>query len=381
MAWEPLGWEPAFFAEIAEFPSAVLAERWPGVPNLGDFTKIGKKSYAGAIDLLVGGTPCQDFSLAGPRKGMGGARGQLTLEFCKLVDRLSPRWVLWENVPGVLSSNGGRDFGAFLGALGKLGYGFAYRVLDVQYVRVEPGFPRGVPQRRQRVFVVGHSGGEWRRAAAVLFERDSLRWDNPPRREAGTGVARTLSASLGGPSGKEQALTFIGADGPLNPLCAATGQSGAEILDDLAPTLNCDHDAPIMIQNALREGNQHGLGISTDGVSYTLDLGSSHALCFTANDNARDLTFDKAPTLRTGGKDGGVITAATFFRDIIRKLTPLECERLMGFTDHYTRIPWRGKPAEKCPDGPRYKALGNSQGVNVMRWLATRIALVASITN
>lgn len=162
VAWRPLGWKAAWFAEIEPFPSAVLAHHYPDVPNLGDFTKINESE---PIDLLVGGTPCQSFSVAGKRLGLDDPRGNLTIEWLRLVQRLLPRWLVWENVPGVLSDDGGRTFGAILGTLGQLGYGFAYRVLDAK------GF--GVPQQRRRVFVVGHLG-DWRRAAAVLFERGSL---------------------------------------------------------------------------------------------------------------------------------------------------------------------------------------------------------------
>jgi DNA (cytosine-5)-methyltransferase 1 len=167
------------FSEIDRFPSAVLAHHYPQVPNHGDFTSIG----APAIDLLVGGTPCQSFSVAGLRGGLADGRGNLALEFMRLAARCAPRWIVWENVPGVLSSNGGRDFGAILGALVELGYGFAYRVLDAQFF--------GVPQRRRRVFIVGHLG-DWRRAAAVLFERESLRGNPPASGEARKEVAGTL---------------------------------------------------------------------------------------------------------------------------------------------------------------------------------------------
>jgi DNA (cytosine-5)-methyltransferase 1 len=184
VAWHGLGWEPAFFSEIDNFPRAVLQHHYPDVPLHGDFTTINGDEY-GHIDLLVGGTPCQDFSIAGLRAGLAGERGNLTLEFARLVDRMRPQWIVWENVPGVLSIDGGRAFGSFLGALAEIGYGFAYRILDAQYF--------GVPQRRRRVFVVGYFG-DWRRAAAVLFERESLLGNPAPRREAGKGVAPILEA-------------------------------------------------------------------------------------------------------------------------------------------------------------------------------------------
>jgi DNA (cytosine-5)-methyltransferase 1 len=172
------------FSEIEKFPREVLAHHYPDVPLHGDFTTIEENQY-GSIDLLVGGTPCQSFSVAGLRKGLDDDRGNLSLEFIKLAQRERPRWVVWENVPGVLSSNGGRDFGSFLSALGQSGYGFAYRVLDAQYF--------GVAQRRRRVFVVGYLG-DWRRAAAVLFERESLRGNPAPSREKGEKPAPALTA-------------------------------------------------------------------------------------------------------------------------------------------------------------------------------------------
>lgn len=184
LAWGPLGWAPAFFSEIEPFPCAVLAHRYPDVPNLGDMQRYREWPDA-TFDVLVGGTPCQSFSVAGLRQGLADPRGNLALVFLGVVDRFRPRWVVWENVPGVLSSNAGRDFGAFLGGLGELGYGWSYRVLDAQYF--------GVAQRRRRVFVVGHLG-DWRPAAAVLFERESLSGHPAPSREARERVAASLTA-------------------------------------------------------------------------------------------------------------------------------------------------------------------------------------------
>ena len=191
MAWHPLGWQPAFFSEIEKFPCAVLAHHYPHVPNHGDMTKF-QEWPDHAIDLLVGGTPCQSFSVAGLRAGLADPRGNLMLTYLAIAARYQPRWLVWENVPGVLSSNDGRDFGTYLGALGQLGYGFAYRVLDAQFCRAL-GYDRAVPQRRRRVFVVGYLG-DWRRAAAVFFDAASLRGNPAPRRETGKGVAPTISA-------------------------------------------------------------------------------------------------------------------------------------------------------------------------------------------
>jgi hypothetical protein len=187
VAWEPLGWEPAAFAEVEKFPSAVLAHHWPQVPNLGDMTR-HESWNLGAIDLLVGGTPCQSFSVAGLRKGLHDPRGGLMLTFLEIAQRQRPRWIVWENVPGVLSSHGGRDFGAFLGALGALGYGWAYRVLDAQWF--------GVAQRRRRVFVVG-CAGDGAAAATVLFESESVCRNPAPSREKGQGVAADAAGGAG----------------------------------------------------------------------------------------------------------------------------------------------------------------------------------------
>jgi len=173
VAWHPLGWNPVGFSDIEKFPSEVLKHHYPNVTNFGDMTKY-KEWNLGTVDLLVGGTPCQSFSVAGLRKGLEDPRGNLALVYCGILDHFRPKWFVWENVPGVLSSGGGRDFGSFLGAVAELGYGFAYRVLDAQYF--------GVAQRRRRVFVVGCLG-DWRSAAEVLFEPESLRRDNPPSRE------------------------------------------------------------------------------------------------------------------------------------------------------------------------------------------------------
>lgn len=205
VAWEPLGWAPVAFAEIEKFPSKVLAHHYPGVPNLGDMTKFREWDIErGAVDVLVGGTPCQSFSVAGLRKGLDDPRGNLALTFIAMVEHFKPEWVIWENVPGVLSSSGGRDFGSFLGALGQLGYGFAYRVLDAQYF--------GVPQRRRRVFVVAHSSGDARRAGEILFEPESLSGNHKASRTKGQGIAdASITGSVsskwakgtGGPAGDE----------------------------------------------------------------------------------------------------------------------------------------------------------------------------------
>ena len=187
VAWHQMGWNPLGFSEIEKFPSEVLKHHYPHVPNLGDMTKYKEWDFGtNRLDLLVGGTPCQSFSVAGLRKGLEDPRGNLALVYCGILDHFRPKWFVWENVPGVLSSNGGRDFGAFLGAVVELGYGFSYRVLDAQYF--------GVAQRRRRVFVVGHLG-DWKSAAEVLFESESLSRNTKNSRKEGQEIANCLTKS------------------------------------------------------------------------------------------------------------------------------------------------------------------------------------------
>jgi DNA (cytosine-5)-methyltransferase 1 len=228
-AFKPLGWEPVAFSEIEPFPCAVLKHHHPDVPNWGDMSKF-KEWPDATVDVLCGGTPCQSFSVAGLRQGLADPRGNLMLTFGAIAARYRPRWLVWENVPGVLSSNGGRDFGTFLGMLGQLRYGVAYRILDAQHVRTRR-FPLAVPQRRRRVFVVGYLG-DWRRAAAVLFDRESLSGHPAPRREAGKGFAHGVAPSLvSSGRGVDRAGDTRGQD-PVVAICA-----------DTAPTLDASfHD-------------------------------------------------------------------------------------------------------------------------------------------
>ena len=292
LAWMPLGWEAVWFSEIEPFPCAVLKERFPDVPNLGDMTEIKGEKYHGTVDLLVGGTPCQGFSVAGKQGGLNDSRSALCLAYCGLLETMRPRWFVWENVPGVFSTNQGDDFLAFLGKIDEIGYSVAWRVLDAQYVRVD-GFPRAVPQRRRRVFVVGHLGGDWRYPASVLFEPGCLPGDTPPRRVKGAGVARSLTASTGGASGKEQQHTFISGDGRLLNALGVDGYNGAvtgkvsatvdincknvngptlvmaneqansEVSEAFSPALTCDHESPIVCA-----GFSGGQGEKAGGIGY-----------------------------------------------------------------------------------------------------------------
>jgi DNA (cytosine-5)-methyltransferase 1 len=364
VAWHPLGWTPAAFSEIEAFPRAVLAHHYPDVPCHGDFTTIGADDY-GPIDLLVGGTPCQSFSVAGLRGGLDDDRGNLALEYLRLADRKRPRWLVWENVPGVLSSNGGRDFGSILGGLVELGYGFAYRVLDAQFF--------GVPQRRRRVFVVGHLG-DWRRAAAVLFERHSLSGHPAPRREKGQSAPTIPSrSSAGGGLG-----TDFDCDGGL---IASTGETshclnagGMGRQDYETETLIASIQAGALRENP--ESGPDGAGVRTDGQAYTLEARAEvQAIAFAQNsrDELREMAVVVALAAEPGMKQQSYIRQAS----AVRRLTPRECERLQGFPDDYTAVPYRGKLAA---DGPRYKALGNSMAVPVMAWIGERIAQVEALS-
>jgi len=487
VAWHPLGWTAAAYSEIEKFPSQVLAHHYPDVPNVGDMTKF-KEWNIGAIDLLVGGTPCQSFSVAGLRKGLDDPRGNLMLTFLAIADQHRPRWLVWENVPGVLSSNGGKDFGTFLGALGELGYGFAYRVLDAQYF--------GVAQRRRRVFVVGHLG-DWRAAAAVLFERHCLSGDSAPSREKRKEVANGSGdgAQVGNLIGLQDCKHF-----------------DSEISGTIVTREGCVSDTshmlmqsqPIALQDiTAREKAQNGKGWNDDGSAYTVDThatqGVAQPIAFSGQMSepqtdvgmtqtlqaknpmavavpevmctlrASGAGFDRtgnsatehetyipvgtdlyngaitgevavpmtnrsdgtgtgptvmqpiclmdqggsvmniehdmsgtlrrethghepivmqsvafkpgkmkrlgygdaelglSPTLRASAGDNQVAASVGM---AVRRLTPVECERLQGFPDNYTDIQPKGKAT---PDGPRYKALGNSMAVPVMAWIGKRI--------
>lgn len=535
LAWEPLGWEPVAFSEIEPFPCAVLAERWPDIPNLGDITKIDwKEEIDGAIDLVVGGSPCQSFSVAGKREGLKGASG-LMFEYIRCVQELRPRWFLWENVPGALTSEDGGAFGQLLREMDELGYSLAWRVLDAQFF--------GVAQRRRRLFLVGHLGAE--SPAEVLFEPDCLSGNPQSSREKRKELARragrsaacagfkysaaprantigyaeeqanTLTADWHAPAvlplsgtgqhymamsqyGTEVAgcLTARGDSSPCadrgqNIVCMTGTQAHCHISDEIAGCLTAHmgkDDAPVVVDGTniqtyvceTAHSGSNGLGVGMSDVFPTLDTSSGPAVwarengilspfgfaqnvrnevrivgdgtisgALAANPGMKQTTFvctggtypineqvatrDKklgrgtalgigadgdsafalmanhphmvaagsgsepiamgdlnahtaicrnvCPTLKCGG-DGAMVASETADKImeanpmLVRRLTPLECERLQGFPDGHTLIGWKGKPAEECPDGPRYKAIGNSMAVPVMKWIGTRIALV-----
>lgn len=364
VAWAPLGWQPAFFSEIEKFPCQLLAHRYGsnmpnepicanGVPNLGDmknYEKWGKHT----IDLLVGGTPCQDFSIAGLRAGLAGERSSLVIVFAKIIRKYRPRWFVWENVPGVLNSNEGQDFADILGLftgrrVEKPGngwknagyvegyenaYSVAWRVLDAQFTRAH-GFPRAVPQRRRRVFLVGHIGSN-KYPAAVLFDTQSLRRDFAPSRETRSSITTGIADGAGTSGGEQTAVTA-----------------------PVASTLNAHYGTKY------GQDNQH------------VDAGCPLFVCERGTEDDKAIAFDCLSGGKTANSVGnipgalhGVGRAAIATKSQVRRLMPVECERLMGFPDNYTKLD------EKTADAPRYKALGNSMAVNCMRWIGARIQLV-----
>ncbi|QLU72599.1 phage N-6-adenine-methyltransferase [Enterobacter roggenkampii] len=462
-AWEPLGWKPAWFSEIEPFPSAVLAHHWPEVSNLGDMTKIADAVRAGEVeapDVLVGGTPCQAFSIAGLREGLSDDRGQLTLSYVELANAIDAKRrergepesiVVWENVPGVLSSKD-NAFGCFLAGLagesselqpagGKWTHAgcvsgpervIAWRVLDAQFF--------GVAQRRRRVFVVA-SARKGFDPAEVLFEFDSVRRDSAPRRETQKAVAALTARGVGtcgADDNQAQAGHLIAqcANGDVSHTLKGEGFDGSED--------GTGRGVPVV---AFGGGNTaghidvatactaHGIRLDFDTVTFAVHgtqdpdtnrelahtLGRNNGqenacIAFSYKDNGADATSDLSPTIRAGNHDkshansgqppaiayafkagqgaktGGIgyaeeqsptLTSASSGTNLapavmhgiaVRRLTPIECERLQGFPDNHTLIGWRGKDATECPDGPRYKAIGNSMAVPVMRWIGERVA-------
>ncbi|EIK8172471.1 Dam family site-specific DNA-(adenine-N6)-methyltransferase [Salmonella enterica] len=453
VAWESLGWQPAWFAEIEAFPSAVLAHHWPDVTNLGDMTGIAAAVHAGDVeapDMLVGGTPCQAFSIAGLRYGLADKRGQLSLSYVELANAIDDKRrergeeeaiTVWENVPGVLSSKD-NAFGCFIGALagescelqpagGKWPnagcvYGpsriVAWRVLDAQFF--------GVAQRRRRVFVVASARKEFD-PAEVLFEFDSLRRDTPPRREPQTAVTTDTGSGIEGgshwdnPANPHPTLNQannIGGIGASNQ--EVFSQRGARLVSgaysDISRTLLAkendstaeDLDTYILAYGGGNTGGNidvatactaHGVRMDFDTETFavhgTQDPDTNHELAHTLgrNHGQENVIITEPYTIAIRGREegstvevrndgtanalltpnggrAGMGVGAVGWGMQVRRLTPVECERLQGFPDNHTLISWRGKDAADCPDGQRYKAIGNSMAVPVMRWIGERIA-------
>ncbi|MCT6988522.1 Dam family site-specific DNA-(adenine-N6)-methyltransferase [Salmonella enterica] len=468
VAWESLGWQPAWFAEIEAFPSAVLATHWPDVTNLGDMTGIAAAVHTGDVeapDVLVGGTPCQAFSIAGLRNGLADKRGQLSLSYVELANAIDDKRrergeeeaiIVWENVPGILSSKD-NAFGCFIGALagescelqpagGKWSnagcvYGpsriVAWRVLDAQFF--------GVAQRRRRVFVIA-SARKGFDPAAVLFELDSVRRDSAPRRETQKAVAALTARGVGtcgADDNQAQAGHLIAqcANGDVSHTLKGEGFDGSEDGTGRGVPVVAfgggNTSGNIDVAACLTaKGQRIDFEVETFAVHGTQDpdtnrelahtLGRNNGqenacIAFSYKDNGADATSDLSPTIRAGNYDkshansgqppaiafafkagqgakaGGIgyaeeqsptLTSASSGTNLapavmhgvaVRRLTPIECERLQGFPDNHTLIGWRGKDAPECPDGPRYKAIGNSMAVPVMRWIGERIAAALPI--
>lgn len=429
VAWEPLGWTPVWFAEVDKFPSEVLVHHWPQVENLGDMTKIRDRIVSSDVvapDVLVGGTPCQAFSVAGLRNSLEDDRGQLTLEFVRLADAIDKRRtstgldqsiIVWENVPGVLNTKD-NAFGCFLGALageecelqpaGKkwsnAGCVFgpkraiAWRILDAQHF--------GVAQRRRRVFVVASARAGFD-PAEVLFEREGLRRDTPPSREArkeaagdaGTSASVTIKGfnkqRLGEYSPEDIGSTCAARDykdaTDLVVMTCATKQQAMTCEDNLASTLGAnDYKEPQAVFSI--PGNWIGRKPENGGnavepmhdVAPCQTATDRHGVAYAFAENSRaELRLEggdgsRTGSISTGGGKPGQGAPCVLIEMAVRRLTPIECERLQGFPDNHTQIPWRGKPASECPDGPRYKALGNSMAVPCMRFIGERIARAAA---
>ena len=358
VAWHHMRWKPVGFSEIEKFPSNVLAHHYPTVTNYGDMTKFKEWNINDPVELLVGGTPCQSFSVAGLRKGLADPRGNLMLTYLAMADHFKPKWLLWENVPGVLSSNRGADFGALLQGMARLGYGFAYRVLDAQHF--------GVPQRRRRVFVVGCLG-DWRSAAKVLFESESLCGDITPSRCEGQEIANCLTKSPSSHSGFNPASHE--GNGVVWPAPVASTLNASFGDKQGLENQHINQGAPLFVQSVYEN---HGTDSRIKEVSVCPTMTSRYG---TGGNNiplVQAVGVGEKPytahCLRSGASRADKHESTTYIvpNMRVRRLTPKECERLQGFPDNYTNIP-------NAPDTGRYKALGNSMAVPVMRWIGQRI--------
>jgi DNA (cytosine-5)-methyltransferase 1 len=366
LAWEGLGWEAQWFSEIEEFPSEVLSQRFPNTPNLGDMTKLVEKEifHERKINLLVGGTPCQSFSVAGLQRGLDDPRGNLALEFVRLLYIKQPEWFIWENVPNVLSVNGGRDFNSILSAFAKIGYHLSWRVLDSKFF--------GVPQKRRRLFVVGHIR-DWRYPAAVLLEPESLQGTSgkskEKRKDTPTNTRKSSFFDMRG-------FGDYGEGSASSTLKARDGKDFTDLIVE-----------PYGYSKSHRDSGKVDIRFTEDGKANTLSCGDGCGNQSSLNIvgvvyNPTQITN---PNNRSNPKDGDPSPTLTkhsdpflYMRQGVRRLTPLECERLQGFPDNHTDILWKGKPA---PPTLRYRAIGNSMAVPVMKWIGSRINFLHNFDN
>lgn len=402
VAWEPLGWEPIAFSEIEPYPCELLKQRFPDVPNLGDITKIDWSSYRGKADIIVGGSPCQSFSIAGNRDGLKGESG-LMFEYIRAIREALPRYFVWENVPGALSSEKGAAFGQLLHEMDVIGYGLAWRVLDAQFF--------GVAQRRRRVFLVGCLGNAGR-AAQILFDGESMRWDRPSSRDKRKSLAANAKSRLGRCYSKLVRCGCAEGKGDLAKddigRTDKNGPQGDGVNEDLSFTLNTTdrHAVAYLPFNPTQvTSKQNGNNPQWNDPCHTLSATDRppHVICMADANAKAAIDEDLCGTLHVGGdpsfvaveaSNGEDVVGALCARDykgvgsqyvsegkviaqkddahyIVRKLMPIECERLQGFPDRWTDIEFKGKPAS---DAARYKALGNSMAVPVMHWIGKQIA-------
>jgi len=362
VAWHHMGWKPVGFSEIEKFPSQVLAHHYPRVTNFGDMTKYKEWNINDLVGLLVGGTPCQSFSVAGLRKGLDDPRGNLALTYVGILDKFRPKWCIWENVPGVLSSGKGRDFGAFLGALGELGYGWAYRVLDAQNF--------GVAQRRRRVFVVGCLGG-WESAAKVLFESESLSGNIAKGRSSWkeTTTDAGISTQI---CGRLTARDYKGISSDDCNERYMKMVATPKIASCLETTCNdyfrADGFTMIAYENHPSDSRVKEMGETCQTVTSTWGMGGGNIPFVQNVVGSSDISGTLRANPGSGWRSNGTPVEAVAIQNMaVRRLTEVECERLQGFPDNYTNI------KENCPSGVRYKALGNFMAVPVMRWIGERI--------
>lgn len=391
LAFGPLGWQCIAHAEVDRFASAVLKHRFPDVPNLGDVRAYEEWPDIGSVDLVCGGSPCQSFSIAGLRKGLDDPRGGLMLAYLAIVRHYRPKWIIWENVPGVLSQDEGRAFETLLRGLEVSGYSAAWRVLDAQYVRVD-GHARAVPQRRNRVFLVGYLGADWRRPAQVLLEPESLRWNPAPRRTARESFARSTASCLTGsgrgverPGDSRGQDDIIAVPGVANGLTARMHKGVNTTMDEGQTMIafNARQDpVPDEIPGSLDEdGYSQAIafdskrnGFGDEGAApamRAMNFDGSHANAGGQLAVAQPLGAGDGERGWRNDLDQGAFVPEHY---AVRRLTPRECERLQGLPDDWTNVPWRRKPY--APDGPRYRAIGNAWAVNVGRWVGERIQLV-----
>ena len=428
VAWKDL-MKPVGFAEIDEFPSAVLDHHYPDVPNFGDITKYKEWKLETDPDLVIGGTPCQSFSVAGLRGGLSDSRGNLTLTFVNILNRFRPKWFIWENVPGVFSSNKGRDFHSFTEGLQAIGYSIGWRVLDAQYF--------GLAQRRKRVFVVGNNTGDIRGIAEVLFERESLLRNLAQSRQARkkttrkTGksiaednkwpakVSNTLearyfkdggidnqhvnancpkfvpidtvsafSAHMSEPMVHKDKSGTLQAKNPTAIVYEAHAQDARYREQDVSPTIQARHcnmtNTPLVYQSNQTDARVKDMGDTCQTVIARWGTGGNNQPLVQQDSDPKIFQQNQRDEVRYMGEDGNISGALTsdsgakqtnyvHENSVIRRLTPVECERLQGFPDNYTQIPWRGKAKEDCPDSHRYKALGNAMAVPVIQFLGKNI--------